>query len=68
MSSSTDRRPDDAGVPDGARRLRLLQLASLVSTCDRFAIAPLLVPIAAELASRSPRPPRWRAATSSPTG
>lgn len=49
MSSETDRRPDDAGVPDGARRLRLLQLASLVSTCDRFAIAPLLVPIAAEL-------------------
>ncbi|ANY10508.1 permease [Pseudonocardia sp. HH130630-07] len=26
--------------------MRLLQLASLVSTCDRFAIAPLLVPIA----------------------
>ena len=33
-------------VPDGARRLRLLQLAALTSTCDRFAIAPLLVPIA----------------------
>jgi MFS family permease len=46
VSASTDRRPDDAGVPDGARRLRLLQLASLVSTCDRFAIAPRLVPIA----------------------
>ena len=49
MISSTDRRPDDAGVPGGVRRLRLLQLASLVSTCDRFAIAPLLVPIAADL-------------------
>ncbi|MEQ3550033.1 MFS transporter [Pseudonocardia nematodicida] len=36
----------DAEIPDGARRLRLLQLASLISTCDRFAIAPLLVPIA----------------------
>lgn len=34
-------------VPDGTRRLRLLQLASLTSTVDRFAIAPLLVPIAA---------------------
>ncbi|ALE73121.1 permease [Pseudonocardia sp. EC080610-09] len=38
--------PGDDGVPDGPRRLRLLQLASLISTCDRFAIAPLLVPIA----------------------
>ncbi|MBP2368837.1 MFS transporter [Pseudonocardia parietis] len=37
--------PEDA-VPDGTRRLRLLQLAALTSTCDRFAIAPLLVPIA----------------------
>lgn len=36
----------DDGVPGGTRRLRLLQLASLTSTCDRFAIAPLLVPIA----------------------
>lgn len=34
-------------VADGTRRLRLLQLASLTSTVDRFAIAPLLVPIAA---------------------
>ncbi|RZT86021.1 putative MFS family arabinose efflux permease [Pseudonocardia sediminis] len=41
--------PDAAGVPDGVRRLRLLQVASLVSTCDRFAIAPLLVLIAADL-------------------
>lgn len=41
--------PDGAGVPDGVRRLRLLQLASLVSTCDRFAIAPLLVLIAIDL-------------------
>ncbi|TCK22571.1 MFS transporter [Pseudonocardia endophytica] len=49
MISPTEGRPDDAGVPDGVRRLRLLQLASLVSTCDRFAIAPLLVPIAADL-------------------
>ncbi|MEJ8277575.1 MFS transporter [Pseudonocardia spirodelae] len=42
--------PDDV-VPDGPRRLRLLQLASLVSTCDRFAIAPLLVPIAASFSA-----------------
>ncbi len=49
MTCPTDRRPDEAGVPDGVRRLRLLQLATLVSTCDRFAIAPLLVPIAADL-------------------
>lgn len=31
------------------RRLRLLQLAALTSTCDRFAIAPLLVVIARDL-------------------
>jgi MFS family permease len=36
-------------VPDGARRLRLLQLVALTSTIDRFAIAPLLVLIAADL-------------------
>lgn len=45
-SSRTASRADD-GVPGGARRLRLLQLAALISTCDRFAVAPLLVPIAA---------------------
>ena len=39
--------PPEEPVPDGSRRLRLLQLAALTSTCDRFAIAPLLVPIAA---------------------
>lgn len=38
--------PPQDTVPDGTRRLRLLQLASLTSTCDRLAIAPLLVPIA----------------------
>ena len=52
--------PDGAGpegadpggaVPDGTRRLRLLQLASLTSTVDRFAIAPLLVPIAASFSA-----------------
>ena len=31
------------------RRLRLLQLAALTSTCDRFAIAPLLVVISLDL-------------------
>ena len=31
------------------RRLRLLQLAALTSTCDRFAIAPLLVVIGLDL-------------------
>jgi predicted MFS family arabinose efflux permease len=37
-------------VVSGERaRLRLLQLAALTSTCDRFAIAPLLVVIAADL-------------------
>ncbi len=36
-------------VPDGARKLRLLQLAALTSTCDRFAIAPLLVVISLDL-------------------
>ncbi|WP_224390260.1 MFS transporter [Pseudonocardia sp. ICBG1293] len=43
----------DAGgaVRDGTRRLRLLQLASLTSTVDRFAIAPLLVPIAASFSA-----------------
>ena len=43
---SAGTRSADDGVPGGTRRLRLLQLASLTSTCDRFAIAPLLVPIA----------------------
>ncbi|MER7433994.1 MULTISPECIES: MFS transporter [Pseudonocardia] len=47
--------PDGAdpggAVPDGTRRLRLLQLASLTSTVDRFAIAPLLVPIAASFSA-----------------
>ncbi|OSY41839.1 MULTISPECIES: MFS transporter [Pseudonocardia] len=38
--------PSADAVADGPRRLRLLQLAALTSTCDRFAIAPLLVPIA----------------------
>ncbi len=37
----------DAAPP--TRRLRLLQLAALTSTCDRFAIAPLLVLIARDL-------------------
>jgi predicted MFS family arabinose efflux permease len=36
----------DPDVPDGAARLRLLQLSALTSTVDRFAIAPLLVEIA----------------------
>ncbi|HVL85535.1 MAG TPA: MFS transporter [Pseudonocardia sp.] len=35
-------------VPERSH-LRLLQLAALTSTCDRFAIAPLLVVIAADL-------------------
>lgn len=35
-------------VPERTR-LRLLQLAALISTCDRFAIAPLLVVIAIDL-------------------
>ncbi|MDN5917000.1 MAG: MFS transporter [Pseudonocardia sp.] len=48
-AAAPDPVPDPAGVPDGARRLRLLQVASLVSTCDRFAIAPLLVLIAIDL-------------------
>lgn len=34
---------------EGRRRLRLLQLAALTSTCDRFAIAPLLVVITLDL-------------------
>ncbi|MCX6466254.1 MAG: MFS transporter [Pseudonocardiales bacterium] len=38
---------DDAAPVD--RRLRLLQLAALTSTCDRFAIAPLLVVISRDL-------------------
>jgi len=38
--------PSADPVADGPRRLRLLQLAALISTCDRFAIAPLLVPVA----------------------
>ena len=38
---------DDATPAD--RRLRLLQLAALTSTCDRFAIAPLLVVISFDL-------------------
>jgi MFS family permease len=40
---------ETAVVPDGTRRLRLLQLVALTSTIDRFAIAPLLVLIAADL-------------------
>lgn len=36
-------------VPDGTRRLRLLQLVAVTSTIDRFAIAPLLVLIAVDL-------------------
>lgn len=41
--------PDASGVPGGTRKIRMLQLASLVSTCDRFVIAPLLVLIAADM-------------------
>lgn len=41
---------DAVDVIEGARsRLRLLQLAALTSTCDRFAIAPLLVVIGLDL-------------------
>jgi predicted MFS family arabinose efflux permease len=36
---------DAATTVEERRRLRLLQLAALTSTCDRFAIAPLLVVI-----------------------
>ena len=35
-------------------RLRLLQLAALTSTCDRFSIAPLLVVIALDLGASLP--------------
>ncbi|WP_219418546.1 MFS transporter [Pseudonocardia nigra] len=41
--------PVDAPVTNARRRLRLLQLAALTSTCDRFAIAPLLVVIGLDL-------------------
>ncbi|MGQ0574571.1 MAG: MFS transporter [Pseudonocardia sp.] len=45
--------PDDAALarPDADERgrLRLLQLTALTSTCDRFAIAPLIVVIALDL-------------------
>lgn len=42
--------PERATAPAGERgRLRLLQLAALTSTCDRFAIAPLIVVIALDL-------------------
>lgn len=46
---TSDQRVDAVAVADGARRLRLLQLAALTSTCDRFAIAPLLVVISLDL-------------------
>nr|WP_211176703.1 MFS transporter [Pseudonocardia acidicola] len=43
--------PGAAAAParDQNRRLRLLQLSALTSTCDRFALAPLLVLIAIDL-------------------
>ncbi|NMH92987.1 hypothetical protein HF519_15680, partial [Pseudonocardia bannensis] len=41
--------PETAAAPDANRRLRLLQLAALTSTCDRFALAPLLVLIGIDL-------------------
>ncbi|WP_214367126.1 MFS transporter [Pseudonocardia sp. H11422] len=41
--------PETAAAPDANRRLRLLQLAALTSTCDRFSLAPLLVLIGIDL-------------------
>ena len=56
------------GVITGERvRLRLLQASTFTSNVDRFAIAPLLVPIGLDLQARSPPWPRWPAATTSPT-
>jgi predicted MFS family arabinose efflux permease len=40
---------EDGVVADGRRRLRLLQAATFTSNVDRFAIAPLLVPIGVDL-------------------
>ena len=39
----------DSGVDDESTRLRLLQLSTLTSTCDRFALAPLLIVIGLDL-------------------
>ncbi|WP_300014577.1 MFS transporter [Pseudonocardia sp.] len=49
MTTDARRAEVDDAVSGGRARLRLLQAAALTSTCDRFAIAPLLVVISLDL-------------------